>query len=469
MMFIKHFKNACRIIKNILKGTANVRCEILPEKQNVNIVKAKEEFIRLHQDVTDELMDLNSIEYRIVPTKLVNMSNMLIYNKHYSYDYVRLVANSKEKYDIVITIKQLRTGGTDKLLLGYIRGIKKYRSDLEIAILVLEGDRSAWSDEFSKCADVFYCSKLFVKKHQQSDWNYLFERFIEQKKVHILWNFNCRECYLFQECRKREVSKNLRIWNLIFAHWLKPNSRIEFGMAHENLPFVIDKCDRIISDNQTFIEYITHQYGWNREKFTVLYIPNSEEKIALRSRQRGKRLNILWASGIEWNKGVKILPMISELTKDINVHIDVYGTTKNESGKQLLNKLIKDIQGMSNICYKGGFSNFKEILSNDSYDAFLFTSIVEGMPNVILEAAEAQLNIISSKVGGIEEFLNDTNAYLISNSTDANEYASKIRQRYEDFINENDDKINRMVQSYNEKFTSDRFVTDFKRIYENEY
>lgn len=424
--------------------------------------KKKPILLPLHENINRDLRSLNTVEYQIIATKVINIDNIIFYDKHIANDYVRIaIALPYDKYDILITIKTFRTGGTDKLLLRYLEGIKFAQPDFKIILLVLNGNHSEWDSLLPDSVDLIYLENYCVQIHTQTFYNQMLERLIVQHDIKILWNFNCRETYLFTEQCVEFIRENIAIWGLVFAHWIRPRTLQEFGMAHENLPFVIKDYTNIISDNQTFVTYLCNQYGWDSNKFYTLYIPNSDKPIVIKKRLPGTYLKVLWASGIEWNKGVGLLADIAKLVAHLPINIDVYGGTKNKDGENLLLKLNIDIALIKNITYKGKFNNFSELVTEGQYDCFLFTSIIEGMPNVIIEAAEQQLSIISPIIGGLGEFLNTENAYLVQDKTDPAEYAHQLKlvlQNKQDGIFSKEEAL---VKSYNQKFTLENFSYSF--------
>ena len=169
----------------------------------------------------------------------------------------------------------------------------------------------------------------------------------------------------------------------------------------------------------------------------------------------------MWASGIEWNKGVSLLAEIAKLVSHLPISIDVYGGTKNKDGENLLLKLNADIALLKNITYKGRFNNFTQLVSQGGYNCFLFTSIVEGMPNVVIEAAEQQLSIVSPIGGGLGEFFNTDNAYLVADKTSAKEYSEQLEIVLKNKQNNIFSKELALMESYNHKFTLDSFSHSF--------
>jgi glycosyltransferase involved in cell wall biosynthesis len=64
----------------------------------------------------------------------------------------------------------------------------------------------------------------------------------------------------------------------------------------------------------------------------------------------------------------------------------------------------------------------------EEYGAFLYTSLWDGIPNVLLEAAGADLPIVSSNVGGIGELIDVDTGWLIESLQSEDPYVDALRE-----------------------------------------
>ncbi len=116
------------------------------------------------------------------------------------------------------------------------------------------------------------------------------------------------------------------------------------------------------------------------------------------------------------------------MSSGLKILIDVYGSA-------VLEKFDLDaFVGTSNVRYKGSFDDFADI-RHDDYDAFLYTTRFDGLPNVILEAMAAGLPVIAPDVGGIIEAVSPRTGFLIENSPDdevlVERYVEAIKSLYD--------------------------------------
>lgn len=411
---------------------------------------------KLPLNVLETIHSLNDINPRIYPPFKGCGIKYQYYNKFVdsAYSIFSLAVGSKQ-YDGVIIISRIRTGGTDKLLKSYLNVISNLLK-LNILIICEDSTESAWTGEFENMAEVVYLDKIFDSNIPQPYKIAAINYYLIQMNPKFVWAFNSRLAYILICTYGEVLHKHMDLWLVTFAHWIHEVSYREFGMIHDYLPKCINYIKYIISDNSVFIDKLSCQYNLSSEKLIHIPSPNSLKPISYEKKLKRENIKILWASGIEWNKGVNILTDIAiELkNKGVRASIDVYGTPKNNNGYKLLDSLKKKAGKLNNLEFKGEFSNFNH-LDPQSYDLFLFTSMIEGMPNILLEAAENQMFIISSDVGGVTDLVkHDITGLLVENSLNSDEYIDRIIS----FMNMDEENFNHirknMVENYNRLYTS---------------
>ena len=133
---------------------------------------------------------------------------------------------------------------------------------------------------------------------------------------------------------------------------------------------------------------------------------------------------------------------ISDLPNELKNRIKYYIAGEGEE-RENLTKLINELKLNANIFLLGFIDDARQLI-NES-DIFLFTSINENLPYVILEAGYSKTPIISTSVGGIPEIINDmengilihpnnskeiTEAiiYAVNNKEQLNNYSENLKQ-----------------------------------------
>jgi glycosyltransferase involved in cell wall biosynthesis len=183
----------------------------------------------------------------------------------------------------------------------------------------------------------------------------------------------------------------------------------------------------VISDHQRIIDLDRARIGVSAEKWHCLY---AAHEVPVRTWGESQTRRLLWASRITPEKRP---PLMAEIARQLSrvlpdVTVDVFGGSDPSSGYMEL------LGNCSNIRLRGPFSDFAE-LGATAYDAFIYTSFFDGLPNVVLEAMAAGLIVIAPNVGGVGEVVMDGVTGLLSESapTDedmAHEYVERIRRLY---------------------------------------
>jgi glycosyltransferase involved in cell wall biosynthesis len=143
---------------------------------------------------------------------------------------------------------------------------------------------------------------------------------------------------------------------------------------------------------------------------------------------------ILWAGRFARQKNVDLLIEIAALAPDFQ--FDVYG----EGEERYKQKLLDAERNSSNLSLKGGFSSF-EALPTQRYGAFLYTSLWDGIPTVLINAGMLGIPIIASNVGGIAELVDENTGWLVTQHTDPGAYVQAL-----DELRSNTDEAARRAQ-----------------------
>jgi len=119
--------------------------------------------------------------------------------------------------------------------------------------------------------------------------------------------------------------------------------------------------------------------------------------------ERAAQKRLLWASRVDAQKRPERLAKIARALKDagIEVEIDAYGSADPGADTNA----IFGVHDTS-VKYRGGFSGVSD-LPLKKYDAFIYTSDFDGLPNILLEMLGAGLPAIAPDVGGIGEVVVD--------------------------------------------------------------
>lgn len=154
---------------------------------------------------------------------------------------------------------------------------------------------------------------------------------------------------------------------------------------------------KVVSDCKAIVRDDLEVLGTLQSKYETIYTRCDVGAGVEQGPNPQRRL--LWASRVGPQKCPELLVGIANALREagVKVVIDVYGMPDEGTDPHAL-----FAGSAGGIEYRGGFSGFHE-LPVSSYDAFLYTSSYDGLPNILLEALAAGLPVIAPDVGGIRE------------------------------------------------------------------
>lgn len=319
--------------------------------------------------------------------------------------YARLARQFTKKPDyIFFTYDPLGAGGTEKVLVNYIKALKELHPDWHFAVMRRKPDHFPFD-----VPDGVDFIDFFGETAGMHPWEQevLFDRLIVQsqaKRLHCFFNGWAKGDYTYQWVRDHRqflAANGYHVYVSWFMQEFVPpaeRGRV-MSFADPYLEQIYDCVEMIFTDNQTVIEQTLANNYYDKDKFRVHHQPMDFAKFASpRHIETNRPLRVLWASRLSYQKRPDILRQIAQKLDANKIQIDAYGREQNYQGDYLM--------GIPAVTYRGEFNGFNS-LPLDNYDVFLYTSQVDGMPNVLLEATAAGLPIVASNDGGVSELIAD--------------------------------------------------------------
>lgn len=174
-------------------------------------------------------------------------------------------------------------------------------------------------------------------------------------------------------------------------------------------------------------------------------------------------LNCVTVSRLEWEKNISELIQIFECLIDFKIKLFIIG---DGSQYNILKKMVQDKNLSERIVFCGR-KNENEIISYMlKCHIFVYVSVLDSLPNACIEALRCSLPIIAYNNTGMNEIVIDGyNGFLISNG-DSNLFKQKIIEVYH-----NRHLLSIMRQnarkSYLENFTISRMIREIDEYFEN--
>jgi glycosyltransferase involved in cell wall biosynthesis len=335
------------------------------------------------------------------------------------------------QFSDVVLMPFLTTGGADKYILQVLEGLAE--RDPARRFLVLFGqriDRYEWVDKLpskSVSADLYRICADPTPESIELLTLRIIHASAPSAEIHI------KSCEYANEFIRRH-SKRLAGNKLTFYYFcdaIGSHRGMHFSDG-SNFNFISDVGDvfaRIVSDHRANIDRLERivdlpEYTRKETLYAICDVKNP--KIAPRRQTHA----LLWASRLDQQKRPDLLLDIAGIMqKEMpSHHIDVYGSAVLDHFDAA------KLERLPNVTYKGAFSEFGAIPA-DAYDAFLYTSLFDGLPNVILEAMATGLPVIAPDVGGIGEAVSADTGFFFENTADDNvllaRYIEAIKALYD--------------------------------------
>lgn len=326
----------------------------------------------------------------------------------------------------IFLLPWLKRGGADLVATQFISAVVSEAPNSRVVCVTTENADSPWISRLPESVRVVEFGKLYAALPEHDSLN-LLRWVLTQKRPGVIHNINSRLGYeVF--CRDgASLSKRSRLFVSIFAEEFTSEGS-PCGYLFSHLPRCINYVQEVFTDNARVIDRINDLYAFDRSNFSVMYAPAPCAAVQRRSVASARQLNILWASRLDREKRPDVLLRIASELIGEPVHFHVYGAPcLDDYGRDLM----PELRRLPNVTMYGSYDGFRSIPTAE-YDAFLYTSERDGLPNVLLEAVCAGLPIIAPNVGGISELVTAATGFLVTRADAVDECVRCIRQIRDD-------------------------------------
>lgn len=327
----------------------------------------------------------------------------------------------------------LATGGAERVALNLCLAVRQLRPEQSAVLLVT--DRNLVSERTELPPGVLlvvfdnYLEEPLSYERKQS----LLRDLLIACRPHVFHNINSEVAWNLILAEGDRLKSYTRLYASIFAFQFAPDDRIKIGYAAYFLKKGIPHLSGLLSDNQRFLMDAAREYDLSsaeRERMHVLYQPcrmlTGEGQVAgtqrLQRRQEqlrtvadgvgGGRPQVLWAGRLDAEKRVDLFLEIVRRCSFADFR--VYGqVVLTDSGS---------LPSLPNLSYEGPFTSPREWLDCYDFDAFVFTSRWEGMPNILLEVGALGIPVIAPTVGGVVELVDEATGYPLPERPTAADY-----------------------------------------------
>lgn len=338
---------------------------------------------------------------------------------------------------IWIALPFLSTGGAELAALNLCRATLELRPEQSVVLLVT--DRNLVDKRMKLPAGV-----LLVVFEEYSDKPLNYERkqallrgLLMAGQPHVFHNINSEVAWHLIVAEGELLKRYTRLHASIFAFQFAPDNKTKIGYAAYFLKKAIPHLTGLHSDNQRFVTDAAREYQLTvdeRARFSVLYQPcrllslqgqttdslhpqQGQRQVSKSADGEARRPQFLWAGRLDAEKCVNLFLEIVQRCSFADFR--VYGQVVLDDSSGL--------PSLPNLTYEGPFTSPMEWLERYDFDAFVFTSKWEGMPNILLEVGALRIPVIAPTVGGVIELVNETTGYPLAERPSATEYERALR------------------------------------------
>lgn len=332
-----------------------------------------------------------------------------------------------------IALPFLATGGAERVALNLCRGVRAHRP--HESVLLLLTDRKLIDPRMEVppellvlCLDDYLADDLSYARKQA-----LLRDLLIAARPSSFHNINSEVAWHLILEEGPRLKSFTRLFASIFAFQFTPDGRKKIGYAAGFLKQGMPHLSGLLSDNRRFLEDAAEEYQFGpaeKARMHVLYQPcrllDGGVSEAGRMRLAGRRnadaaahgrLQVLWAGRLDAEKRVDLF--LDVVRSCPFADFRVFGQVVLEQGT--------DLPVLPNLSYEGPFSSPLEWIDRFDFDAFLFTSRWEGMPNILLEVGALAIPIIAPTVGGVAELITAETGYPLPQVPSVDDYCRALQ------------------------------------------
>ncbi|WP_242344536.1 methyltransferase domain-containing protein [Anaeromyxobacter terrae] len=328
-----------------------------------------------------------------------------------------------ERYTHALVVPHLKSGGADLTAMNYLRVLCEKRGpssclliladspDLTVPSWIPAGVRTLRVDDLIDAPDA----------RERVD---VLNGIIRMVGARVVHNVNSVAGWNLFIHRGEELAVHARLFGSIFA--------FQFGAKGEHIGYAAEYFERskrhltgLITDNRRFARDVVSTYrldgSWSR-KIHVVYNPSRAigrggGVIASQPATPREPLRVLWAGRLDAEKLPEVLQSVSERAGFAT--FDVFGST-------IVDGATPRLAPHERLRLRGPFSELATLFADGGYDAFVFTSKWEGMPNILLEVGAHGIPVVAPDVGGVPELVGDDTGYLVRGARNVEGYVEAL-------------------------------------------
>lgn len=350
--------------------------------------------------------------------------------------------------DTILLVPWLVRGGADLAALHHARVCQEI-FDQRTLVITTEPGTSPWANRLPQGVHLLEigCDLASLSAPMEEPELVLARLLIQlaPARIHII---NSRLAWSTVEKFGLAIRQQTRIYASLYCDD-RDLDGVPEGLAQDYLPTASRWLDAVITDNTASPEEWVKTLGVERRLFHVVHFPKPDDRAAATQPSPGR---LLWAGRLARQKRPELLAAIVKATPEFEWDIHGPPPAGNKHDPSVL------LEKLPNATLHGPYDDFSRVVQA-GHLAFVYTSAWDGLPNVLLEAANAGLAIVAPDIGGIRDLI--PRGLLLPADSDADAFARAIRGL-------SDPRIRREhIAAQQERlaaFTWNRFVSGLKAV-----
>jgi glycosyltransferase involved in cell wall biosynthesis len=328
-----------------------------------------------------------------------------------------LIGSLPQLFPCVVMVPWLVRGGADLFAIQATRALAERHGADAILLVVTDSDELEAQSWLPPGIAIRVLSS-FGPNLDREERTHLVELLIRALRPQSVFQVNSRACWDAIKRRGAALSKMTRLFAAGFCRDYTDGG-MPVGYADTHLRDCLPFLQRVYLDNATFAEELIARFGIPpsmRSKLQVVKQPVRTTAVptARTTVKEPRSFTVVWAGRFAKQKNVDLL---MEIVSSSEFSFVVWGWGE-EAEKERLESFASTTP---NLIIRGSYSSYSSLPVQD-YDALLYTSLWDGLPNVLIETAAAGVPIAASDVGGVKELVTPETGWLVEDHENPRAY-----------------------------------------------
>lgn len=366
----------------------------------------------------------------------------------------------------VIVLNFFAGGGAETVALAYARAAAQ-DGGLVVVLITDHGTRRPLPELPPNVLILDFGPDEALDGEERQTLLYLLLQALNPRLIHVV---NSEAAWLLMKRLPEDLSPPGRLLASIFALQFAQDGT-PVGYAAAFLPALGSRLDALITDNHRFADEGPARVDApvERSKIHVLLTPcrlegqiseaQAERRLSGRlNRGSDRPLQVVWAGRLDPEKRIDILYETARRMKD-RCFFRVFGGSVVGA-----HDWADRLAALPNVRMMGAYASPAVWDEDAPGEAFLFTSVWEGMPNTVVEAAWMGLPVVAVQVGGVGELIDSQTGWPVAPEAPASAYVAAL----DEIRNRRDEVQARtlaLIHRVHTRHVLDRFETSVKNLY----